>query len=536
MTEPTKGETIATVTKLQALRGKLADRPAHERVLTNHMSHFNETTKSSYLTPRPLLDIVDDFYRLFPNMVHVNGELYDVEDYNLIPLTKADHLERRILASDTALLFDNFLPGAARFKIFYDFVLFDSKNPRKYKAAVNYPMWPPNEDILCLTPEILPENNGAIDEFADFFCFVDEEDKTLFKALVVSLFWSKRAGEMPMVVIQGEGSEFDNDQETGKTALVSVLAEIVGPVGVLNPKSDDKTQGNDYHKYKHCTFMLMDNLRANNYGNEQLERNLTSEYVHVHKFNEGSEALYNKFIHVVTGNSLSFNKDLSSRSFGWRMRRPTAPDPQWLEDTKLWARTNKDRLAAHAGFYIMQPLDKSTPCATRCRLWEVSVLHKLSRDMGGKLAAVKTELNSNDESQRLLEHLFSQLPLYYQYLPDTERGHGTSLNPDEDMIFISSQVMERFYMASGNSKFERMNTRMLGKTKGVCTKTGLLLYSNKSVVLPKCGQFRGYFLNFNRSAPPSTPVWCVLTSPNENKSAIGHPLSRFLRPSYGWNV
>ena len=534
MTEPTKGETIATVTKLQAFRDKNAEQPALNSVLTNYISTGDG--KKAFFTPRPLLDIVDDFYKLFPNIIHVNGELYDVENYRLIPLTKADHLERRILASNTALLFDNELPGAARFKIFYDFILLDSQNPKKYKTAVNYPMWPPRVDILCLCPDIEPEDNGAIDEFAEFFCFVDEGDKTLFKALVVSLFWSQRAAEMPMVVIQGEGSEFDNDQETGKTKLVEMLAQLVGPVGVLNPNTDDKTQGNDYHKYKHCTLMLMDNIRANNYGNEQLEANLTSEYIHAHKFNEGSEALYNKYIHVVTGNSISFNKDLTSRSFGIRLRKPTNPDPEWYRNTREWTRNAFSRIAANAGWYIQQPLSKGTPCSTRCRFWEISILHKLSTALGPKLDSIKADLNSNDEPQRLLEHLFSQLPLYYQYLPNTEQGHGTPLNPDEDMIFISSLVMERIYMASRNSKFERTNARMLERTKIVCAKTGVLQYSNKSVILPKGGQPRGYLLNYNRSAPPGTPVWCVLTSPHENKGAIGHPLSRFLRPSYGWNV
>jgi hypothetical protein len=368
------------------------------------------------------------------------------------------------------------------------------------------------------------------------FCFVDESDKTLFKALVVSLFWSKRAGQMPMVAIQGEGAEFDNDQETGKTALVHVLAELAGAVGVLNPKTDDKTQGNDYHKYKHCTFMLMDNLRANNYGNEQLEANLTSEYIHAHKFNDGSQPLYNKFIHVVTGNSLSFNKDLTSRSIAISMRKPARPDPEWLQNSQEYARSNFSRLAANAGHYIMQPIDKSTPCATRCRLWEVSILHKLSRDMGAKLEKTKAALNANDEPQRLLEHLFSQLPLYYRYIPGQEGGHGIHLNPEEDVVFISSQVMERFYMASSNSKYERTNARMLERTKAVAHKTGLLKYSIQSVELPKMGRPRGYMLNFNPGLPASTPVWCVLNFLNEDKGVTSHPLSRFLRPSYGWNV
>ncbi|APZ94614.1 Zinc-binding domain of primase-helicase [Fuerstiella marisgermanici] len=256
----------------------------------------------------------------------------------------------------------------------------------------------------CDWPDV--GDGSHLQELLDFFSPAGPVDGDLIKAMFLTAVWGGGCGKRPVFAITADGPG------SGKSALVAVLAELVG--GLL-----ELSKGEDFDRFKarllssegrRKRLVLYDNVKSWRLSWPQFEALVTSPVISGRQNNVGEASRPNDLLWVLTGNGLSLGKDIAQRSVVIRLARPEFRG-DWDESVMGFVRQHRMELLGDLIGTLRQPAT-SLAGQSRWGQWESEVLARLPEPSDAQAVIAERQEEADveaDEVEDLVQYFGSKI-------------------------------------------------------------------------------------------------------------------------------
>jgi hypothetical protein len=321
----------------------------------------------------------------------------------------------------------------------------------RYESISHVPDWPPRSDVYYTHGALPPPDpdHQYFNRFADFFAPASEAYATLLKVFIISPIFYMPGVARPLWVIDSE-----DGTGTGKTNLVEMIASLYGnDTGrgghpIRTNKQELKTNILDLVKRivssegRQSRIFLVDNVTGK-FSSPELADFITAwDISGKAPYGRGEETRPNNLTYAITANSATLDNDLSVRAHVIKVKRPKY-SVTWRSEVISYIKAHRmhifadiiNMLESHSAFH--------TPPSTRYPEFETMIMQAVCADMDDYSRVIKTliedsaEANIEDEVAKVIE----------DEIRHNLREISTSplFNPDEDSIFIRSEVLKIWF-------------------------------------------------------------------------------------------
>lgn len=188
----------------------------------------------------------------------------------------------------------------------------------RYTLVAEIPHHPPIEGVHYLPCDLPPPTGERLKEFIDHLNPETENDRLLMLAALLTTIWGGPPGARPMFCFTAA-----TKQGSGKTATAYAIADVVGGVFAMDPRSKwaDNAKSMMSSDQWGARVILWDNVKGR-FGGESIEAAITSPTINGWKSYVGSISRLNDATHFVTLNDPELSSDLALRSVEIRVGRP----------------------------------------------------------------------------------------------------------------------------------------------------------------------------------------------------------------------
>lgn len=316
-----------------------------------------------------------------------------------------------------------------------EFCAFLQQNARSYKAVETHPHHPPMPGHLYLHPAVEGGDGTALDGLVNFFTPATQEDRSLIRAMFLTLYWGGEGGTRPAFLIEAEGAnDGQGGRGRGKTSLAKAVGYLVGGSIDLRPGENIDRTMNRLLSPDALTrrLVLLDNLKALRLSWGEVEGLITAETINGYRLYVGDASRPNNLLWVLTMNGASLSKDMAQRCVIVRLGQPTY-SPGWWEDVRRYIDTHRMAIAGDAVAALKGPKAELSG-HTRWASWEREVLAAcpLADECLCLLAERRAVVDGDQEDADIVRDAFAEQL--------KKRKH----NPDAEVVFIPAADAAKF--------------------------------------------------------------------------------------------
>lgn len=369
----------------------------------------------------------------------------------------------------------------------------------RYEQISKYASYPPLKKELVIGPTISPADNGALDEFINFFCPATDADRDLIKALICTVLWGEGHGRKPLFVIAGPDG-IDSTVQIGKSTLIEMIQKIFECSASLHPDDDPGRFINGLLNFASEKLLKLDNVK-NKIPSDILERFITSPKIFGHAFHRGYVERENIQTWVITANSPKVTEDLATRSQVIRLQVIDQENFFEQEMVEKWIEDNRERVIADI-YHILEKEPVRQKVHSRFPEWEYKILNNIIKDKESFKEKYQKDQNSIKyvNTNDIDLHTFVKEYITKYFVNDFNQN----VNLDDHCVFIPSQVMHHYFNLCFKWKLDH-SRNSYSKIRKICEKAGFIYHENKKIAGTK---YRGYIINSG-----SEKLLVVITGP-----------------------
>jgi len=184
-----------------------------------------------------------------------------------------------------------------------------------YESVERYPHACPQPGAYYCDRPCTGGDGAALNGFLAFFTMASDADRDLLLAFLLTTVWGREPGQSPAFVF-----DVADNQGRGRGAGKSTIPQKVGSLfgGHISRGKRD-----NFEKFKTRLLssgcdgkrvVLLDNLKADVFSDEDLESLITDRIVNGHRMYDGDATVTNNFVYCITCNGVQLSDDLASRS------------------------------------------------------------------------------------------------------------------------------------------------------------------------------------------------------------------------------
>lgn len=396
--------------------------------------------------PRHINEMRDDVFRRFRTFPRlVGGTLFDHdrETGRIRYIDGAADLIAWITEKSGQVLEWTRLEGAPTQDQFFSSI---RANSRYYHLISGVPNWPSRSDVYY-THDALPSPSPDaryFKEFCNLFCPADEIDAYMLQAFVASPLYYKSKVDRPLWIIDSTSG-----QGSGKTKLVEMVSMLYGgddpeccePLWIdYNQLNNETTLDRIVKRLlsrsgRKKRIFLLDNVDGY-FRSPALATLITQGSISgMAPYGHGEETRPNDMTYVITSNSATVSRDLVSRAFFIKLKRPETPDPLWGNKVVEFVRKHRlEVIADIIGLLEAGAGYEFTP-ATRFRTWEAEVLAPIM----GNLDTYDRLFMANSDRQRTADGEVEEAEIIRDHIMQRIRELGWG--PDVVSLWLQSPVL-----------------------------------------------------------------------------------------------
>lgn len=194
---------------------------------------------------------------------------------------------------------------------------------RRYDAVMDYPTFPAFKNTYYLKSLDYEKDSRHLSRLVSKFNPATPVDRSLIKAMFMTVFWGGQPGTRPLFVVDSDDQETTGGRGVGKTFLTEVVSYLVGGFIDINRVREfadvKKLLINSTGTERVVRF---DNLKSNAFSWGDFEGLITTRAVTGHKLFVGNVTKPNVFTYLLTVNDAQISKDLATRAVIVKLRRP----------------------------------------------------------------------------------------------------------------------------------------------------------------------------------------------------------------------
>ena len=318
---------------------------------------------------------------------------------------------------------------------------------QEYQMISSVPTWPARNDVYYTFGELPEPTPDAryFSEFCEFFNPTTGEDMELLRVLVASPIYYIRKADRPLWVIDSE-----HGQGVGKTKLAEMIAMLYGGDDIESGEplwADYKLVNNESSLYQLFRRLLSTNGRRKRiflldnvdgyFKSSALATLITQGSISgMAPYGKTEETRTNDLTYIITSNSATVSRDLSSRAMFISMSRPECPRDMWEKEVQEFITTNRMQIMADIIGILEKGAQFDFSPATRFRTWE--------RDVMAPVMATSAVYNLcwkvNQERQITSDGEIDEADQIKDYFRNEIERCG--LNPDTCALWIEARAIQ----------------------------------------------------------------------------------------------
>lgn len=351
---------------------------------------------------------------------------------------------------------------------------------KDYDSYEELPHYPPIEGVYYLKKYEPVANPELFDKFISFFNPATELDKTLIKAMVLTLFWGGSGGQRPAFVLMAKDDDEESGRGVGKSTLTDILAELSGGMLDFSARVEEDIIKKAIFTSQKQRMIRFDNIKVSKFSSSDIESFITTDKIAGLKMYKGTTTRTNLFTYIFTFNDAGFSKDMAQRAIPIRLDRPKEYSDNWRDDLFQFVADNKQALICHIGS-ILTGSGIALKNKNRFGKWCGSVMNKVTedKDIIAKITFEQNELDGDEAIIREIEGVIRANIMNFRIGGGGSFSLNEDADPDKHNFYIKRTVLLKWINTDLNLQWKNqalhnmLNKASIAQVAGEITYNGI---------------------------------------------------------------